>query len=220
MTNQAVLPLAAVIVVLLITWTVSFNLFDGQKKARNILISTAPKTKCGLSRVCPPDHFAFYIVSGAANVIGPKICFEGNIIMSNVKNNVGSGLNIVVVNGENGDVETFTYFNMHIGNSDAILEYLKNIDPGMIVLVASFDDVTAKMTDEIRAVFVGMGSTLITSVKRRDNWVFAGGAGRDNKSFFEKKAVNDESTNVYEDWPDIVELSGCYPRTLTDGKVL
>ncbi|KAK5912573.1 hypothetical protein CesoFtcFv8_002432 [Champsocephalus esox] len=220
MTNQAVLPLAAVIVVLLITWTVSFNSFDVQKKARNILISTAPKTKCGLSRVCPPDHFAFYIVSGAANVIGPKICFEGNIIMSNVKNNVGSGLNIVVVNGENGDVETFTYFNMHIGNSDAILEYLKNIDPGMIVLVASFDDVTAKMTDEIRAVFVGMGSTLITSVKRRDNWVFAGGAGRDNKSLFEKKAVNDESTNVYEDWPDIVELSGCYPRTLTDGKVL
>lgn len=42
------------------------------------------------------------------------------------------------------------------------------------------------MTDEIREVFVGMGSTLITSVKRRDNWVFAGGAGRDNKSFFEK----------------------------------
>nr|KAJ4927324.1 hypothetical protein JOQ06_015057 [Pogonophryne albipinna] len=122
--------------------------------------------------------------------------------------------------GENGDVETFAYLNMQIGNADAILAYLKNIDPGMIVLVASFDDVTAKMTDEMREVFVGMGSTLITSVKHRDNWVFAGGAGRDNKSLFEKQAANDESTNVYGDWPEIVELSGCYPRTLTDGKVL
>ncbi|XP_034075041.1 protein FAM3C [Gymnodraco acuticeps] len=234
MRNRAVLPLAAVIVVLLITWAVSFNSFDVQEKARNILrfnrvkvtkpklktVTTAPKAKCGLSRVCPPDHFAFNIVSGAANVVGPKICFEGKIIMSNVKNNVGSGLNIVVVNGGNGDVETSAYLNMQIGNADDILAYLKNIDPGMIVLVASFDDVTAKMTDEMREVFFGMGSTLITSVKHRDNWVFAGGAGRDNKSLFEMQAANDESTNVYGDWPEIVELSGCYPRTLTDGKVL
>ncbi|KAF3856241.1 hypothetical protein F7725_016964 [Dissostichus mawsoni] len=139
--------------------------------------------------------------------------------MSNVKNNVGSGLNIVAVNGENGDVETFAYLNMQIGNPNEILAYLKNIDPGMIVLVASFDDVTAKMTDEMREVFVGMGSTLITSVKHRDNWVFAGRAGSDNKSLFEKQAANDQSTNVYGDWPEVVELSGCYPRTLTDGKV-
>ncbi|XP_010780758.1 protein FAM3C-like isoform X2 [Notothenia coriiceps] len=219
MRNRAVLPLAAVIVVLLITWAVSFNSFDVQEKARNILITTAPKAKCGLSRVCPPDHFAFYIVSGAANVVGPKICFEGKIIMSNVKNNVGSGLNIVVVNEKLGDVETIAYLNMKIGNADDILAYLKNIYPGMIVLVASFDDVTAKMTDEMREVFVGMGSTLITSVKRRDNWVFAGRAGRDNKSLFEKQAANDESTNVYGDWPEAVELSGCYPRNHTDGKV-
>ncbi|XP_010780757.1 protein FAM3C-like isoform X1 [Notothenia coriiceps] len=217
--ETTVLPLAAVIVVLLITWAVSFNSFDVQEKARNILITTAPKAKCGLSRVCPPDHFAFYIVSGAANVVGPKICFEGKIIMSNVKNNVGSGLNIVVVNEKLGDVETIAYLNMKIGNADDILAYLKNIYPGMIVLVASFDDVTAKMTDEMREVFVGMGSTLITSVKRRDNWVFAGRAGRDNKSLFEKQAANDESTNVYGDWPEAVELSGCYPRNHTDGKV-
>lgn len=85
---------------------------------------------CGLSRACPPDHYAVHISSGAANVVGPKICFDGkmyvcemvaaeltegwkcewpwktepylylNSIMSHVLNNVGPGLNIVVVNGE------------------------------------------------------------------------------------------------------------------------
>lgn len=38
---------------------------------------TSFKPKCSLPRVCPPDHFAFRIRSGAANVVGPQICFEG-----------------------------------------------------------------------------------------------------------------------------------------------
>lgn len=34
------------------------------------------KTKCGLSKPCPNDFFAFKISSGAANVVGPTVCFE------------------------------------------------------------------------------------------------------------------------------------------------
>lgn len=96
-----------------------------------------------------------------------------------------------------------------------ILAYLKGIKPGMIVLVASFGDVTPKwvqitnnnsrtkaalwhtkwpfffffcgrLTDEMREVLATMGSTLIKSVKAKDNWVFAGRAGTDKKSLYEK----------------------------------
>lgn len=137
--------------------------------------------------------------------------------MSHVLNNVGPGLNIVVVNGEKGVVEKCGYLNMISGNPHDILAYLNAIKPGMIVLVASFDDVTTKMTKEMRDVFVGMGSTLITSVKHRDSWVFAGRAGAENKTLFEKQAVNEEKTNVYENWPDMVEVDGCFQRTITDG---
>nr|XP_046241267.1 protein FAM3D isoform X2 [Scatophagus argus] len=227
MRYRAVLHLFAVIVVLLIIWGVSFKYSDVREKARSILglsntvtttpnVKTAPEPKCDLSRVCPPDHFALYIRSGAANVVGPKICFEGKIIMSHVLNNVGPGLNIVVINGENGVVEKSDYLNMRTGNPEDILAYLKEIKPGMIVLLASFDDVTHKMTDEMREVFVGMGSTLIKSVKHRDSWVFAGRAGMETKSLYEKQAVNDEKTNIYEGWPNLVEVGGCFPRTPTD----
>lgn len=34
------------------------------------------KYKCGLSAPCPPKHLAFRLVSGAANVIAPKVCLE------------------------------------------------------------------------------------------------------------------------------------------------
>lgn len=29
-------------------------------------------------------------------------------------------------------------------------------------------------------------------------------------------AVNDEKTNIYEGWPDLVEIAGCFQRTQTD----
>uniref|UniRef100_A0A3P8T9U6 FAM3 metabolism regulating signaling molecule D n=1 Tax=Amphiprion percula TaxID=161767 RepID=A0A3P8T9U6_AMPPE len=174
--------------------------------------TTASVPKCRLSRLCPPQHFALHIRSGAANVVGPNICFDGKIIMSHVLNNVGPGLNIVVVNG---DLSTMViFFLLKIKDPEDILAYLKEIKPGMIVLVASFDDVTKKMTDEMREIFVGMGSALIKSVKHRDSWVFAGRAGAKSKSLFEK--VSEPKTNIYEGWPEMVEVAGCFPRNQTD----
>uniref|UniRef100_A0A3B4V7B1 FAM3 metabolism regulating signaling molecule D n=1 Tax=Seriola dumerili TaxID=41447 RepID=A0A3B4V7B1_SERDU len=171
--------------------------------------------QCSVSTVCPPNHFSIQLRSGTANIIGPKICFDGKTIMSHVMNNVGRGLNIAVLNGETGAVEKFGYLNMRDGNSNEILAYLKEIKTGRIVLVASYDDVAEKLTDKMREIFVEMGSSFITSVRTRDSWVFAGRAGTEQKSLFEKQAVNDAKTNVYEGWPDMVEVSGCFPRTET-----
>lgn len=35
-----------------------------------------PQHKCGNKKSCPENHFAFKITSGAANVVGPSICFD------------------------------------------------------------------------------------------------------------------------------------------------
>ncbi|KAM8915774.1 protein FAM3C [Spinachia spinachia] len=234
MRNQGILPLVAVVVLLFITSRFAINPFDVWEKAANMFgvddedqikptlkkafSASTTEPKCSLSTVCPPDHFALQITSGAATVVGPKICFDGKTIMSTVLNNVGPGLNIVLVNGRNGKVEKHGYLNINSGNEKDILAYLKDIKPGIIVLVASFDDVTTKMTDEMREVFVGMGSTLIRSLKPRDGWVFAGRAGTENKSLLEKQAVSDVDTNVYGMWPEMVQIGGCIPKTLTEHK--
>ncbi|EMP42047.1 Protein FAM3C, partial [Chelonia mydas] len=39
-----------------------------------------PRYKCGISKACPEKHFAFKMASGAANVVGPKICVEDNVV--------------------------------------------------------------------------------------------------------------------------------------------
>lgn len=33
-----------------------------------------------------------------------------------------------------------------------------------------------------------------------------------------QQAVNDKKTNIYEGWPGVVEVGGCFPRTQTDGQ--
>ena len=37
------------------------------------------RTKCDLSKPCPNNFFAFKILSGAANVVGPSMCFEDHV---------------------------------------------------------------------------------------------------------------------------------------------
>ncbi|NXL83759.1 FAM3D protein, partial [Alectura lathami] len=74
-----------------------------------------PQHKCRTQKGCPANHYTFRIVSGAANVVGPYICFEDEVLMSNVKNNIGRGLNIALVNGTNGQLLKVGSFDMYSG---------------------------------------------------------------------------------------------------------
>ncbi|XP_015202597.1 protein FAM3D isoform X2 [Lepisosteus oculatus] len=173
-----------------------------------------PANKCGLSKECPADHFPFRIKSGAANVIGPKICFDGKIVMSNALNNVGSGLNILLVNGQTGEIIKAESFNMYAGDVKGLLEFLKAIKPGTIIIVASYDEPATNMNDEIREIFTRFGSSMIKSVQYRDNWLFIGAEGIEEKSPFEKHLKNAQDTNIYDGWPEMIEMDGCFPKKI------
>ncbi|KAL1777616.1 FAM3C [Sigmodon hispidus] len=171
-----------------------------------------PRYKCGISKACPEKHFAFKMASGAANVVGPKICLEDNVLMSGVKNNVGRGINVALVNGKTGEVLDTKYFDMWGGDVAPFIEFLKNIQDGTVVLMATYDDGATKLTDEARRLIAELGSTSITSLGFRDNWVFCGGKGIKTKSPFEQHIKNNKDTNKYEGWPEVVEMEGCIPQ--------
>ncbi|XP_051563425.1 protein FAM3C [Myxocyprinus asiaticus] len=167
---------------------------------------------CCPHKDCPVDYFPFQLRSGAANVMPPKICFNNTTIMGGIRNNAGQGLNIVLINGETGEVLRSNYFNMETGEAEELLGYLKTIKPGNIILVASYVDPATKLTDEIRDIFSVLGSTMVRSVRPRDSWVFAGAYRIKEASPFEKLIQNDMKTNAYGDWPEMVEIIGCFPR--------
>uniref|UniRef100_A0A8D0BB94 FAM3 metabolism regulating signaling molecule A n=1 Tax=Salvator merianae TaxID=96440 RepID=A0A8D0BB94_SALMN len=169
------------------------------------------KYKCGLPRACPDHSLAFRITSGAANVIGPKICLEDKMLMSSVKNNVGRGLNIALVNGVNGDLIDAKYFDMWAGDVNDLLKFIRPLHEGTLVFVASYDDPATKMNQETRKIFSELGSQIAKDLAFRDSWVFVGAKGVQDKSPFEQHVKNSKSSNKYEGWPEALEMEGCIP---------
>ncbi|XP_032267522.1 protein FAM3D [Phoca vitulina] len=226
---SGVLRLLALIFALVATWIFissysSFNMKTlrlprwpapspaASTKGWSVPSTAVVRTKCGLSKPCPDNFFAFKISSGAANVVGPKMCFENLVIMSPVKNNVGRGLNVALVNGTTGLVLTQNCFDMYSGDVNLLVKFLKEIPEGTLVLMASYDDPGTKMNDETRKLLSSLGSSYANQLGFRDSWVFLGAKDLKDKSPFEQFLKNNPDTNKYDGWPELLELEGCVPQ--------
>ncbi|XP_016378693.1 protein FAM3C-like isoform X2 [Sinocyclocheilus rhinocerous] len=171
-----------------------------------------PKGKCGLPKPCPGNDYTFKIYSGATNIIGPRICFEGKMIIEKDTRGNRRGINIAIINEKTGEHVNTGSFNMWNGKVEELIEFLKSIEDGSLVLIATFDDPATKLNDEARTLIAELGSSYIFQLKFRDNWVFVGGKKTTTKISFEQHIKNDRETNKYESWPEIIELEGCIPR--------
>ncbi|CAL8242487.1 unnamed protein product [Merluccius merluccius] len=226
--SSGILKLLAVLAVFFMAVFLAFELLDinkdfdlGSVFGDKVLlclpspIATEPiRYKCGLSKACPIGHFAFKMASGAASVVGPKICLEDNVLMSGVKNNVGRGINIVLVNGETGALIKTGFFDMWAGDVAPFIKFLKEIPEGTVVMMATFDDPATKLNEEARKLISELGSSVVNSLKFRDNWIFVGGKGIKTKTPFEQHIKNSADTNKYEGWPEVLEMEGCIPQRL------
>ncbi|XP_062404329.1 protein FAM3C [Sardina pilchardus] len=170
--------------------------------------------KCGLPKSCPIGTFAFNIRSGAANAIPPKICFNGQIILSSSLKNADDGLNIAVINARTGELIRTGTFNMWHGEVESLIQFLKAVEKDTLVLIATYDDGATKITDEARGLIAELGSASINKLKFRDNWVFAGGKGISGRSPFEKHIANNRTNNKYDNWPELLEMTGCFPQKM------
>uniref|UniRef100_A0A3B1JTB2 Zgc:101783 n=1 Tax=Astyanax mexicanus TaxID=7994 RepID=A0A3B1JTB2_ASTMX len=175
-------------------------------------IVRAPQNQCSLVQTCPDEHFPFKIATGAANVIGPKICFNGQVLMGGQTKPWGHGLNIAVVNGITGQLIDADSFDMWSDDVKPLVEYLTSIKNGSLVLIASCDDPATRLNDDARTLISQLGSSQISNLSFRDNWIFVGGKGINTLKPLEKYIKNDKTVNLYGDWPEMLEMEGCIPR--------
>ncbi|XP_031168982.1 protein FAM3C isoform X2 [Sander lucioperca] len=208
---------AALLTLLLQNYSIPFK--DELRRAlsgdfqKSVPTSRAPsKGPCDVVRDCPEDHFSFFVRSGAANVVAPKICLQNKLVLGTVLNNAGVGINIVIINGKTGDVVKTAHFDMYSGDVKPLVELLKSIETGAVVLMASYDEPATKLNEEARKLIAELGSVSVKSLGFRDNWVFVGGKGASVHSNFEKYLKNDNAKNKYENWPELIEIQGCIPK--------
>ncbi|XP_033933847.1 protein FAM3C-like isoform X2 [Pseudochaenichthys georgianus] len=172
-----------------------------------------PRGPCP-QRSCPQDQFSFLLQSGAANVVSPKICFQDKLVLGQVLNNAGVGINVVIVNGRTGDMLRTDFFNMYSGDVKPLVALLQGVEAGSVVLMASYDDPSTKLSNDARQLISALGSVSVKSLAFRDCWVFVGGKGASTNRTMEKHSKNNKATNKYVQWPEMVELQGCIPKYL------
>lgn len=218
-----ILKLAALVFAFLLAVFLAFQLLEINLdfKLSSLVSKTRPanegptkpvRYKCALSKACPVGHFAFKMASGAASVVGPRVCLEDKLLMSGVKNNVGRGINIALVNGRTGELTKTGFFDMWAGDVAPLIKFLKEIEDGTVVMMASFDDPSTKLNDEARKLIADLGSSAVSNLGFRDNWIFVGGKGIKTKSPFEQHIKNSAETNKFEGWPEVLEMEGCIPQ--------
>ncbi|XP_078465737.1 protein FAM3C-like isoform X1 [Lampetra planeri] len=198
-----------------------WDVFSKEKvKATFTVAAATTKGKCGRAEACPPGHLAFRMASGENTFIGPHICIEDRIVMDGNLYNVGLGLNVAVVNGATGAVIHTEVFDTFEGDITELINLLKIVTDGSLLLIASFDEPASKLNAEARNMFAAMGSRFIKNVAYRDTWVFVGTKGNANSSLFEAHTKNNEETNKYQGWPERVEIDGCIPLRKSGGVTL
>ncbi|XP_035388251.1 protein FAM3C [Electrophorus electricus] len=170
--------------------------------------SIVVRGQCGLPEACPKEHVTFKMSSGATNVIGPKICIDGEIW---IEKKGGQGINIAVVNGKTGKLISAAAFDMWSGDVEPLIEFLKTIKDGSFVLMASSDDPATRLNDEARTLITELGSSYISVLEFRNNWLFVGGKGIKNIKPLEQHIKNDKAFNKYDDWPEMLEMGGYIP---------
>ncbi|XP_011611742.1 protein FAM3C [Takifugu rubripes] len=192
---SGIIKLAVLVLAFLLAVFVAFQLLEINMDFGALTSTKHVRYKCGLSKTCPNGHFSFKLASGAATVVGPRMCLEDKLLMSSVRNNVGRGINIALVN-----------------EVAPLITFLKEIQDGTIVMMASFDDVYTKLNDEAKHLISDLGSSVINTLGFRDSWIFVGGKGIRTKSPFEQHIKNNKETNKYDGWPEVLEMEGCVPQ--------
>ncbi|XP_063796961.1 protein FAM3D isoform X2 [Pseudophryne corroboree] len=179
-----------------------------------VSVLTKKRPKCGNEKECPENYFAFKMISGAANVVGPSICLEDKIIMSGVKNNIGRGLNIALVNATTGETLGTGHYDMYSGDIKEVKAFFEPVKDGTLIFIATYDDPSTKLDTQTRELLTSYGSSYAKKLGFRDGWLFVGGKGLKNKSPFEQHIKNNKETNKYDGWPEVLEMDGCIPKKM------
>ncbi|KAM9376228.1 protein FAM3C-like [Pholidichthys leucotaenia] len=210
---MTLLLLILVIIIVMQQYDVSNEkLSDIMREIRKAKPTNPPVNQCSLNKTCPHDHFSFYLQSGAATMVAPKICVQNKLVMGSVMNNVGHGINILVLNGKTGERVKSGHFNMNDRDVSNMVKFLMEIQKGSVVLMASYNDAASKLNNDARKLIGKLGSSLINSLQFRDNWVFVGGKGATVMSNFEKHGKSNPEKTKYGAWPELVNLEGCIPK--------
>ncbi|NXC60392.1 FAM3B protein, partial [Aleadryas rufinucha] len=153
-----------------------------------VLKAPAPKRqKCDHWSPCPPGNFAYRILSGGGKQRMAKICFEDEHCVPDSTDHSGE-----------------------------MMDFIRNTPEGTLLLMATYDDGSTKLKNDVKNLVEELGSKEIKNIKFRSSWVFIAAKGFKLPDDIQKEKINhsDQKKNRYNGWPAEIQIEGCIPRYL------
>ncbi|XP_064633675.1 protein O-linked-mannose beta-1,2-N-acetylglucosaminyltransferase 1-like [Lineus longissimus] len=169
---------------------------------------------CGLEHPCGPNTFPVHIFTakGRNNIRnkGPKICVNGQYVLSAGVNDAGRGFNIAIVDPIEIEVVRVGHFDTYAEDSSHLEIFLEMIKEGEIVLAVTHDDASRKLSDHAKHLFNELGSSQIQNIRFRDNWYFVGQKGING--FGDRELL--ENAGQHGEWPKPLDKKMCIPTRI------
>ncbi|XP_008569441.1 PREDICTED: protein FAM3B [Galeopterus variegatus] len=183
---------------------------------RPILKAPAPRRqKCDHWTPCPPNTYAYRLLSGGGKDKYAKICFEDEMLIGEKTGNVARGINIAIVNYVTGKVIATQYFDMYEGdNSGPMTKFIQSAPPKSLLFMVTHDDGSSRLQADAKDAIAALGSREIRNMKFRSSWVFLAAKGFELPSGIQREKINhsDNTKNRYSGWPAEIQIEGCIPK--------
>ncbi|XP_030691314.1 protein FAM3B isoform X2 [Globicephala melas] len=183
---------------------------------RPVLKAPAPKRqKCDHWTPCPPNTYAYRLLSGGGRDKYAKICFEDEVLIGEKTGNVARGINIAIVNYVTGKVLATQYFDMYEGdNSGPMTNFIQSAPSNSLLFMVTHDDGSSRLKEDAKKAIEALGSKEIRNIRFRSSWVFLGAKGFELPAGIQREKVNhsDNAKNRYPGWPAEIQVEGCIPK--------
>ncbi|XP_066226252.1 protein FAM3B isoform X1 [Saccopteryx leptura] len=180
---------------------------------RPILKAPAPKRqKCDHWSPCPPNTYAYRLLSGGGRNKYAKICFEDELLIREKTGNVGSGINIAIVNYVTGKVIATRYFAMNEGeNSGPMTKFIQGAPEKSLLFMVTHNDGSSRLKEDAKKAIEALGSKEIRNMRFRSSWVFLAAKGFKLPAGLQREKINhsDNAKNRYLGWPAEIQIEGC-----------
>ncbi|KAM9319594.1 protein FAM3B [Gastrophryne carolinensis] len=171
------------------------------------------KQKCSVWQHCLTSEVVYRVLSGAGKDRLPQICVNDELILGADKNG-GRGINLVIINPDTLKVIDVKTFDMYEGDfSGPLVDFINKIPDKSIILAASHDEASTKLSDAAKKAFEDLGSKEIRNMGFRSQWVFLARKGAPIPADVEREKIihSDNSRNRYSGWPAEIQIDGCLP---------
>ncbi|XP_037687385.1 protein FAM3B isoform X1 [Choloepus didactylus] len=181
-----------------------------------VLKAPVPKRqKCDHWAPCPPNTYAYRLLSGGGRDKYAKICFEDELLIGEKTGNVARGINIAVVNYITGKVTETRYFDMYKDdNSGPMTKFIQSAPEKSLLFMVTHDDGSSRLKDDAKKAIEALGSKEIRNISFRSSWVFLAAKGVELPAGIQREKINhsDKKKNRYNGWPAEIQIEGCIPR--------